>query len=424
MTNPSDSGEIFSAGGDAVEAPERPRRESAAAGDDGASAPGGGAPNARRLWVFRLLLTAFSVGFVFFLFEVPMLLGIVDYRLVFRNLGNDPYWSPLNRLDPELLHVHRPHLEYQGVQPGGDITFYHHIEDKTEIPFDVKYDANGFRNPTDIERADIVVLGDSFIEATTVRHEEMLSTRLGALTGRTVANQGQLWYGPQQELAVLRRYALRLQPKVVVWGFFGGNDLSDFRRYEEMQRHWDERSAQFHSVKQRSFTRNLVVLGRRLVAMPPRLPDALFGWFPANAASPKKMYFFYPELPMTPEDRATFPRVVSLLAEAERRTREAGARFVVAYVPTKFQVYQDACRFEPGTEVAKWSSNELRVRLGDAVRKLSPEALYVDLTPDLAVAARDGKLVYFRDDTHWTALGNDVAARTIERALREAAVLK
>src|SRR5690554_1381824 len=145
----SASGEVSSAGGGEVEALERPRRAFAAPAERaGPSAPGGGAPKGRRFWLLRLSLAALSVGFVVVLFELPMLLGIVDYRLVFRNFGTDPYWSPLNRLDPELLHVHRPYLEYAGVRPGGDISFYHHIEDKSEIPFDVKYDANGFRNLT------------------------------------------------------------------------------------------------------------------------------------------------------------------------------------------------------------------------------------------------------------------------------------
>jgi hypothetical protein len=50
-----------------------------------------------------------------------------------------------------------------------------------------------------------VVVGDSFIEGGGVSAADLLTTRLQELTGRTVANVAQSWYGPQQELELLRR---------------------------------------------------------------------------------------------------------------------------------------------------------------------------------------------------------------------------
>ncbi|MBM3561390.1 MAG: hypothetical protein FJX53_16260, partial [Alphaproteobacteria bacterium] len=46
---------------------------------------------------------------------------------------------------------------------------------------------------------------------------------------------------------------------------------------------------------------------------------------------------------------------------------------------------------------------------------------FVDLTPSLAEAAQaglaHGRLVYWRDDTHWNAAGIDVAAAAIAASL-------
>jgi hypothetical protein len=70
-----------------------------------------------------------------------------------------------------------------------------------------------------LDRADIVVIGESYIEAPMIRDNALSTTVLAGLQGRKVANLGNSGYGPQQELAVLKRFGLPLRPKVVVWAF-------------------------------------------------------------------------------------------------------------------------------------------------------------------------------------------------------------
>jgi lysophospholipase L1-like esterase len=41
---------------------------------------------------------------------------------------------------------------------------------------------------------------------------------------------------------------------------------------------------------------------------------------------------------------------------------------------------------------------------------------FVDLTPALTAAASRGELVYFPDDTHWSAAGNAVVAQALAEA--------
>ena len=51
---------------------------------------------------------------------------------------------------------------------------------------DVRYDRNGFRNDAEITKADIALVGDSFVEAAIVPHADVTSSRLArAATGHT-----------------------------------------------------------------------------------------------------------------------------------------------------------------------------------------------------------------------------------------------
>lgn len=183
--------------------------------------------------IARLALVAFSLVFAVGLIETTVLLKLVDYRLALGTMIDVPWLNPVNRIDPEVLHLRQPNLHLKGVMNGGDISIHMNVPSRTDYPYDAMYDRNGFRNDPNLEQADIALLGDSFIEAYTVSQELTVASLLGKLQGRAVANLGQLWYGPQQELAALKRYAVPLKPKLVVWAFFGGNDLSDYRRYAE-----------------------------------------------------------------------------------------------------------------------------------------------------------------------------------------------
>ncbi|MFW6198639.1 MAG: hypothetical protein ACOC5E_02325, partial [Acidobacteriota bacterium] len=123
--------------------------------------------------------------------------GLVDFRLVFGTLGDEPWRNPLNRLDDELLHLHRPNQHLEGSYVGGEITRSHDIPRTIRYEYDIRYDARGFRNDRTRESAHTVVIGDSFIESMVVPQERTLTAELERLRGLPVVNLGQLWYGPQ-----------------------------------------------------------------------------------------------------------------------------------------------------------------------------------------------------------------------------------
>lgn len=369
------------------------------------------------VWRLRFLAVSLAIAFAVVLVEIPALLGVLDYRVVLGTLGDEPWRNPANRLDPVLLHVHQPHRRYQSTQ-GGDISFYFNLEETADYPFDVQTDANGFRNPQDLEQADVIVVGDSFIEAATVPADQMLTSVLAKDLGKTVANLGQLWYGPQQELEVLKRYGLPMQPSVCVWAFFEGNDLSDYRRYEDIHARWPQFSRSLHGFKQRLFVRNFSHAAFHLVGRPDdRESGERIKGMCSQSGNP--MYFYYRSQPLSEDDFQTLQQVKTIFMNAWRLCQEQDVRFVVAMVPTKYRVYRDVCQFSDRSIYRFWQPNKLPDLLRETLAEISPEIGFIDLTEPLQQATRQGVQTYFPDDTHWTSAGNEVAARAISAYLSE-----
>lgn len=99
-------------------------------------------------------------------------------------------------------------------------------------------DERGFRNPATLERASIVCIGDSQTFGTNVRAADTYPRALAELSGLPVYNMSFGGYGPIQHLALSER-ALELEPRVLVLGFYFGNDLLDAHRFAGLER-WAE----------------------------------------------------------------------------------------------------------------------------------------------------------------------------------------
>lgn len=373
-----------------------------------------------RIWVFRCFAIQVAILLAWFVLEAGAAMGIVDYRLTFGTLGDEPWRNPLNRLDPELLHLHAPRQRLVGVQKGGDIAYHFRVPHPGNYPYDVQYDHNGFRNDADLANAEIVILGDSMIEATSVPREETFAALLAEKQQCTVANLGQLWYGPIQEWIVLKRFGIPLKPRVCLWAFFAGNDLSDLRRYQSAIQDWPMNSASFHSFPARSFAKNGLQAAFQRWGYP-RRPDALSraADFRAPDGTVTRLYMYYPEPPMTPENLHSLGIVDGIFREAWELLQDHGVSLVVMYIPTKFRVYHDLCTFPKGSECASWQLSDLPERLKEMLASLSPDIHFLDLTDALKDRARSGAIVYWPDDTHWTPAGNRAAADAIQPFLEE-----
>ena len=87
-----------------------------------------------------------------------------------------------------------------------------------------EHDARGFRNPEALERADVVLLGDSNTYGDRVSPDDTWARVLAEEAGRVVYNMGFPGWGPRQAALVLPD-ALALKPQAVLHGFFFGNDF-------------------------------------------------------------------------------------------------------------------------------------------------------------------------------------------------------
>jgi lysophospholipase L1-like esterase len=365
----------------------------------------------------RLLLIAVSVIFTLFLIEFPAWIDVLDYRTL---IGPSHAWWAPNIFDRELLHIHRAHAHQSGRSLGGDAASAYQIppSDKTVYQWKVKYDQNGFRNEVDLKRADVVVIGDSFVEGLTVPTEQLTTSVLARLSGQVVANLGQSAYGPLEEMVVLKRYGLPLRPRTVVWMFFEGNDLQDVTAYRQAMRNPPNFWRAFVA---RSFTRSAVHEVHYLVSPPARLIGTKRSAVLQMPNGEEAMvYFIYSPKPITNENLTALDDTVRTLANAHQLLAAQGARLVFVFIPSKFRVFHPFCRFDEESEVRSWTPNDMSERLEKALESISTDIGYLDLTPSLVDAMKSGALPYYPDDEHWSPEGHKVAAEAINAYLLEA----
>jgi hypothetical protein len=89
-----------------------------------------------------------------------------------------------------------------------------------------EHDARGFRNKIALEQAEIVAIGDSQTYGTGVRRYQAWPQQLSVLSGRSVYNMSYGGYGSVEALVLLEE-AKKLNPQLVVFAMYNGNDLVD-----------------------------------------------------------------------------------------------------------------------------------------------------------------------------------------------------
>lgn len=373
------------------------------------------------------VLATMSLLFVIALIELPAWLRWLDYRLIiappestlFTQLK--PWENPRNQLDPELLHIHRPGQQFVGTTPG-DLVNWLGIATERRYAANVKYDSRGFRNDHLITQAPVIAIGDSFLEAGLVGGADVFTTRLARQLQVEVANLGQGGYGPQQERIVLKRYGIPLQPKVVLWFFFEGNDLLDVKRYQETLRNWDATVNQMHGFPEDSFTRSalLALSGWITPKVEQDSPEAQrrICWLKNGTDNNlEKIYLDYDGAPLSASDLTGLDMAESELLQAHALASDKGAKFLLVYIPIKFRVYHDLCQYPEDGYGKAWTLNDLPSRLQNWSRAHSID--FLDLTPPLKDAAAAGQLVYFADDGHWNAKAHEIVSAQLAEFIKQ-----
>jgi lysophospholipase L1-like esterase len=381
-----------------------------------------GSPADRTARFFQVARLAMSVLILFTLLELPVLVSGFDYGVALGTHENDTWLqlaTRVNLLDADLIHIHSPHTHYQGIVSGNLARLG--IPSPARYAVDVAYDHNGFRNDVDFTHADIVAIGDSFVEGAEVSQQETVVAQIGRTLGVSIANLGQSNYGPQQELVVLQRYGAPLLPKVVVWFMFGGNDLSDAGSYEWRRQHLATLVGP-PSVSMRSFSRNALIAFARLTTPKRRVASPTArrqsAVFEDSEEGPIVLYLDAPEGPWRPKQWET---TASALLRAREVTAKMGAEFLVVYIPRKLRVYRGFLRADPDSVAQTWPLNDLPRVVADWCREHGVG--FLDSTLALRKAVASGTSVYLADDVHWNAAGHAVVAGAVAEWIRAMATL-
>lgn len=370
----------------------------------------------RRELIGRFVLITGSACVAIGSLEALSFSGLVDYRRIIPKSNTPSWFLPHNEFDPELLNVRKPYARISGMEkPNLAATFCSPVE---PYYYDVRYDRNGFHNAAEIYRADIAIVGDSFIEGVEISGDDTLniSSFLQRYMNASVVNLGSSGYGPQQELAVLKRYAVPVRPKVIVWAFYT-NDLGDLLGYEEAiaQLKLDGPNG---SAVDRSFLRNsLYAIWWSWFKCKPDSDASLIAGDYDERSGDTVQVLFGDWRHLTKRDLTALNKLRDIFAEAYRVSTQHKAKLVVAFLPEKIRVYKDVIR-TPEKSKLPAEVDDLPQRMQNMLADISPHIGFVDLTPAFTEEVSRGNSLFLKNDTHWTELGHQVAAQTIHEYLQ------
>lgn len=310
-----------------------------------------------------------------------------------------------NLPDPELVWKRAPGLAYRGR--------------KTPFCDEVEYrtDEHGFRNPPGLRAADVVVVGDSVTEAGEVEDGATFVRKAAAATGLSIVNLGTSGYGPQQELAVLRRYGFAYAPRLVVWQFTEWNDLIDAQAYAG--RHGP--AARTLPPWGQLYEQHSPVLKLVNTFFPGRLPNTLE--FRGSDGRVSRQMFW----PYAPDMHRRLPlgfeETSRAIASASEECRSRGVDFALLYVPAHVRVLLPDLRFKDASQRDRFCPGGLADRdddLAHAVAALCDRLgrPLLDMAPPLRRrAAVDNRRLYVANDPHLGPDGHDAVAAALARFL-------
>jgi hypothetical protein len=376
----------------------------------------------RRAMILRFAAVTLSMLLGLLILEAPAVLGLVDYGRL-RAAMTGPWSGPeVQFLRDDEFSFRRPANAHWSGRPRSQMAQYFNLPIRASYQQEFSIDSRGFRNPTELDRADIALLGDSYIEGAYVSDEETAAVRLHELTGRAVADLGVSGYGTEQELKVLERYALPLEPRMVAWFFFEGNDLDDDEGFDEMMAY--ERgvrtphpsapvSVKWRQLINRSFTKNAFMQARQLSdGLIPNSIDS-FGWFHDADGATHRFYFFdfYATRVLGEYELQRLETTKAALRQGADIARRHGITLVAYYIPIKFRVYGDLCTFPAGSPCPNWHPWDLETRFAAFCHEAGIR--FVSLTEPMRRAASAGDVLYAPEDSHWNAAGHAFVAKQL-----------
>jgi len=323
-------------------------------------------------------------------------------------------------------------------------------------PLTTGHDALGFRNRAVPERASIVAIGDSMTYGVSAPRDSAWPQQLEGLVGETVYNMGLGGFGPLQYLHLSSNVAPKLKPRLLVVGFYFGNDLMDAyylaqrphwqdwrispsaptgetafdragkaeprKRFEGL-RNWLSRNSVFYSILRETVLRRFASRERE-EQVRNASPDSRLLWNdPIDSALET---IFTPQYRLAAVDlgipavregmQISQKALAALKTEADRQ----GSGLLVVLIPTKERAYCSRL-LESGVKLP-----ESYLRLCEAETHAKAELTqfmaqqkiaHVDVLPALEAQVAKSTHLYPKDDGHPQGTGYGVIARAVAEAV-------
>jgi hypothetical protein len=352
--------------------------------------------------------------------EWPYVLGKLAYRRPASTVLEDNYEDK-----PEAIRT------YPNAPPGFG-----------KASFTITTDSRGFRNAADLDKYDVVALGDSFTEGSRVKDDQPWPVQFARLSGLTVCNLGMSGYAPQHYLAALKDPGLSLQPRQVMCLIFEGNDFRSAKRITKAPSEW-----------RRFFKRSPIVqaidefLIRRLgpIGADSRTDGLeMLSWLPlAYPPGPQASYYSFEPSVLVKHDISQpqfeegkyWNRARYNLEQIHELCGQAGAELIIVYAPTKPHVVLPLVADTlPAKKVQAFVALRAKRELPeppDFLQQLldnldvketvladwcrANSIPLVSLTGPLRDSVRRGQQPYYTYNEHWTPVGHTVAAQALYR---------
>ncbi len=336
----------------------------------------------------RFVLANFTFALTWGLLEVVGIAGFVDYRALLNPVAE-------GKLGTQVM----PHADVRGETREDLASAWGHPSPK--LPFHFVTDRRGFRNEPDRAEADVYVLGDSFLVAGLVPWNETLTAGLEQRFDRSVAAFALNGLAPQEEIELFREAQLPLAGKLVLQFLFEGNDLLDSASMGAPTMESEV------SLRDRTLANNLILKLQQWTQptdqfLAPRSGElngqtVLFRW----DRSAFKEYGLEAEA------------ISSALHSFREEVEQAGGTYAVVMIPSKIRILGPYCGLPKESPLADWRAHcspwPEHVQSWCESQKIA----YLDLAPALDSAMKRGDTPWFAGDTHWNALGNQVAADAV-----------
>lgn len=367
-------------------------------------------PSIRRPLTIRLLAILTGVTFA---------LPVIDVGATIYSVCRGQIWyhgmcyaRSQNTADPELVWHRKPNLNWRGRK----------TPDCAEVLY--RSDENGFRNPAGIKQADIVFIGDSVTEAGEVAEEATFVHKVGEGLGVVTVNLGTSGYGPQQELAVLRRYGLAYNPRLVIWQVTEWNDVLDAQMYLDRL----EPRAQALPSWSTLYARHSPVMQLVSSLLPGRRPN-LVAFRRSDGRVQPQMFWPYQPCP-----HQQFPQAFDAMTQAIRAAhdmcRSRGIEFLVLYVPSHVRVLLPYLEFKTPAERERFCPGGIPDREDDLAHAMNRFCAQlgcpmIDMAAPLReCAARDNRRICVDNDPHLGVDGHDEVQKVVGRLIESHGLLR